>query len=172
MRLPYKRYLVRFLTAADTKTFVDVGEVLTTSASSGIWKNMGSLLLNKQYNAKNNITTFLTKTLYTFVPNRWSSSQIFRLKILWHSENNCVFSPLWNMSLYEFPKKRTSTEAMKTICDVHPDSVKPYTCLNGLKMAIATYPTSLSPVDEPLWMTPFRWDYCIGSTSKHQGFST
>ena len=46
------------------KTFVDVGDYLTASVSERISKDSGSILLNTQFKAKNNIATFLTNTIH------------------------------------------------------------------------------------------------------------
>ena len=78
MWLPNGRYRIRILAEAATKSFADIGNLLTTLLSPGLSKDIDSTLLNTRYKAKNNATTFLTNLLYfgtgsRSVPNRCRS---------------------------------------------------------------------------------------------------
>ena len=57
MHLSYGRYQVRFPVGADTKAFLDVGDLLTTSVSTGLSKDSVTILYNTRYKCKSNIAT-------------------------------------------------------------------------------------------------------------------
>ena len=67
------RSRVRVPAEVDTKTFMDVGNLLTTSVSAGLSKDNGSIHLLHTIQSQDNTTTLLTNALHVgtgprFVP--------------------------------------------------------------------------------------------------------
>ena len=59
-----REVLGSILTEADTKTFADAGNLLTTSVSAGLSKDSGSIHFILTMQSQDNTTTLLTNALH------------------------------------------------------------------------------------------------------------